>query len=111
MAGKLRGDFLQDARVQQGMADAAAEIKRIENQGAQTAEHLAASYKGADGAAYHQLVQGWLGYVNRVVTGMNTMVDTSKAASKTTAGLQEGAVDLIRSTNASRAYGALTPNS
>lgn len=110
MAGKLRGDFLQDARVQQGMLDAATEIKRIESQGAQTAEHLAASYKGADGTAYHNLVQGWLGYINQIVTGMNTMAETSKSASKTTATLQQGAVDAIRSAGASRAYGALSGN-
>ncbi|MGW1466685.1 hypothetical protein ACWCPT_20340 [Streptomyces sp. NPDC002308] len=110
MAGKLRGDFLQDARVQQGMLEAANDIKRIEGQGAQTAEQLSAAYKGADGTAYHNLIQGWLGYINKIVNGMNTMAETSKAGSKTTAGLQEGAVDAIRSAGASRAYGTLSGN-
>ncbi|WP_406841740.1 hypothetical protein ACICHK_42810 (plasmid) [Streptomyces sp. AHU1] len=74
-----------------------------------TAGNLANSYKGADGAAYTQLLQSWDAQANVILKNLSEMMDALDQSLKQHGKTVEAHSNWISSASSNQAYNLLTP--
>ncbi|WP_183096879.1 WXG100 family type VII secretion target [Streptomyces sp. TLI_171] len=90
------------------MQQAIGGITSVKNQADSGASTLASSYRGADGAAFQQLLSQWDGYIQKVLAGLSEVENTMHAQSTATNQQSEARLDDIKSLQARTAYAGLT---